>query len=92
MLIGFILILAGLSVGLAGLYIALQPVIGMYESALSDPLDSGGDDPEAKQVQSRIFRGVMIGAVGVPFLLLGTVLFVSGRMQARRRKRLGRTA
>jgi hypothetical protein len=65
-------------------------VIGVYDSALSDPLDSAGDDPEAKELQAQVFRGVMVGGVGVPFLAVGTFLFVTGRRRARRLRRIGK--
>lgn len=89
-LIGLILILVGLVIGVGGVYLALEPVIGLYDSALNDPLDNAGDDPDAKELQAQVFTGVIVGGVGVPFLVLGTILFVTGRRRARRLRRMGK--
>ena len=74
--IAFILFLGGMAVVLYGLGSALLELIGLYSSALNTPLDNpaGGE----QGVSNRMFRYVIIGACGVPPMLVGSVMLSIG--------------
>ncbi|MBY0311791.1 MAG: hypothetical protein K2W85_06960 [Phycisphaerales bacterium] len=80
-LIAMVLFLAGLGVVLYGLGSALFELIGLYSSALSDPLSSTGPEANAepaKVVGDRMWRFALIGMAGVPFLLIGSIMLSLG--------------
>jgi len=71
-IVGTIFMLAGGAVVIVAIYLALQELGGLYGGALNDPL--GQPDGTEKAVSERMIRAVIIGAVGVPFFIVGTVL------------------
>jgi len=71
LVLGIVLTLLGGAVAVAGLLGALSELVGMYSSALNDAM---ADGPEGKAVGASMMRWAIIGAAGVPFLLVGSVL------------------
>jgi hypothetical protein len=74
--IALILFLGGMAVVLYGLGSALVELIGLYSSALSAPLDGPAGGEQA--VSQRMFRFAIIGACGVPPMLVGSVMLSIG--------------
>lgn len=83
--LGILLTLVGGAVVLVGLFGALSELIGLYASAMNDPL--AADAPEGKAVGAAMFRWAIVGAVGVPFLLVGSVLLKLSLFQRLRGRR-----
>lgn len=83
--------LGGGAIALYGIGSALAEVVGLYESALEDPLDA--PEGQEQQASDNMIRDVVIGVVGIPPLLLGSVLFYAGLRHKRRdRRRFARSA
>jgi hypothetical protein len=82
--IGFMLMLIGAAIALYGVGSALLELTGLYESALTDPLGAPADQ-EALASRSMI-RSVIIGALGIPPMIVGSYMFL-GLLRARRRAR-----
>lgn len=68
-------------IGFGG-YKALGALVGIYQSNLQDPL--GQPDGAEKAASERMLQGAKVGAVGVPLLLTGSILW-----KLRRRPSLG---
>lgn len=70
------LFLIGLAIVLYGIGFALKEFVGMYSSAIDTPLDSpeGGE----KGVSERMIHYVIIGAVGIPPLMVGSAMMGMG--------------
>lgn len=83
--LGILFSLIGAAVAIVGLFGALSELIGLYSSALADPL--AADAPEGKAVGAAMFRWAIIGAFGVPFLLVGSVLLKLSLFQRLRGRR-----
>lgn len=83
--LGILLTLFGGAVALVGLFGALSELVGLYSSAMNDPL--AADAPEGKAVGAAMFRWAVVGAVGVPFLLVGSVLLKLSFFQRLRARR-----
>lgn len=83
--LGIILTLVGGVVAIIGLLGALNELVSLYSSAMNDPL--AADAPEGKAVGAAMFRWAIIGAVGVPFLLVGSVLLKLSLFQRLRGRR-----
>jgi hypothetical protein len=82
--IGLILLVVGMGVAVYGIGSALLELTGLYESALTDPLNAPADQEE---VASReMIRSVIIGGLGIPPTLLGSIMFY-GWLRARRKAR-----
>lgn len=82
-LTGWILLLAGLAVGLWGFYTALKPVADMYRQATIDPLaDTMPED--GKQIVSEMVEPLAIGAIGGVTGSVGSFML----MVARRRRKM----
>lgn len=71
-LIGLVLALTGLAVVLYGLGTALSQIAGLYGGALADPL--GQPDGTEKAVADGMWRSAMIGACGLPLLIVGSAM------------------
>ncbi len=71
-LIGIVLVLIGGGIVLYGLWQALTPLFGLYQGALADPM--GQPDGTEESVSASMLDAVKIGAIGLPFLIIGTVL------------------
>ena len=74
--IAIVLFVGGLAVVLYGIGFALKEFVGMYSSAIESPLDSpeGGE----KGVSERMIRYVIIGAIGIPPLMVGSAMMGMG--------------
>lgn len=83
-MLGLILTLAGAAIIVYGIYGAMTELAGMYQGALEDALASpqGGEEG----VGDRMLRGVKIGAVGVPLLLVGSFMLKMSLFQRLRKK------
>ena len=70
--LGLILVLIGAGVMLYGLGTALSELFGLYQGALSDPLA----EPKVgeKETSKAMIRAAIIGASGIPFFIVGSVL------------------
>ena len=91
LLFGLILMLGGGALALYGIGTALTEVIGLYESALDAPLDAPPD--QEKEASEAMIRDVVIGAVGIPPLLVGSALVFAGfRARRKARRRVARSA
>ncbi|HMN39381.1 MAG TPA: hypothetical protein PKE29_00950 [Phycisphaerales bacterium] len=84
-LIGLVLLLAGTAVVLYGLGAAIMELVHLYGSALSDPMaDTPGVGAE-RGVSDRMIRDVIIGAIGVPPMVIGSVMLGMGLFGLMRR-------
>jgi hypothetical protein len=74
--IALVLFVGGLAVVLYGLGSALMELVGLYTGAINAPLDNppGGE----KGVSDRMIRGVIIGAIGVGPMLVGSAMLGMG--------------
>jgi hypothetical protein len=86
--IGLVLSLAGAAVVIVGIGMAVHELIGLYQGAINDPMHEpqGGE----KAVSARMIHGVLIGAAGVPFLIIGSVLLKVTLFQRLFGRRAGR--
>ena len=75
-IIAIALFAVGLAIVLYGIGFALKEFVGMYSSAIESPLDSpvGGE----KGVSERMIRYVIIGAIGIPPLMVGSAMMGMG--------------
>ncbi|MFO0831643.1 MAG: hypothetical protein U0637_07345 [Phycisphaerales bacterium] len=97
--LGWVLLLAGICVVCAGLYLALSPLIHTYQSALDDPLKDApisGANPtgeeDGKALARQMFKGVAVGALGLPLTIAGTVLLGVSFIQRMRKRMESRQA
>lgn len=90
--IGLLLTLVGIGILLFGIGSALLQVVGMYEGALNDPLTP--NDAAEAAVPATMVRYVLIGCIGIPFLVVGKVMMIvawRSRVRARRAAVTGRS-
>ncbi|MBX3387334.1 MAG: hypothetical protein KF768_12255 [Phycisphaeraceae bacterium] len=87
--LGLVLVLIGLAIAGWGIAGALGELVGLYSSAIEDPLAAPktgagveGEEAVAKAMIDHVITGIM----GVPFLLVGGLLMAFGR---KRKRRLG---
>ena len=75
-IVALVLFVGGLAVVLYGLGSALMELVGLYSGAINAPLDNpaGGE----KGVSDRMIRGVVIGAIGVGPMLVGSAMLGMG--------------
>jgi hypothetical protein len=75
-IIALVLFVGGLAVVLYGLGSALMELFGLYSGAINAPLDNppGGE----KGVSDRMIRGVIIGAIGVGPMIVGSAMLGMG--------------
>ncbi len=75
-IIALVLFLGGLSVVLYGVGFALKELLGLYTSAVERPLENpvGGE----KGVSDRMMRFVIIGAIGVVPMMVGSAMLGMG--------------
>lgn len=82
-IIGLMLTLIGIAIVVYGIGSALLEVVGMYQGALNDPL--APNDAAEAAVPANMLRSLVIGCIGIPFLLAGKAfLIVAWRERARR--------
>lgn len=90
-LIGLILMIGGGGVALYGIGSALTEVVGLYQTALTDPLEAPEGQEEA--ASREMIRSVVIGGVGIPPFLIGSAMvYASLRVRRQKRRRIGRSA
>jgi hypothetical protein len=83
-ILGLILTLIGIAILVYGVGMALMQVVGMYDAALNHPLD---DRPGESGIPGTMLRFVLIGCVGIPFLVAGKVLLIMAYRSRRRARR-----
>ncbi len=83
--IGLMLLLVGLTLCAGSAFLAIQEIGSLYSGLLDDPL-ADPDVPE-KERKDRILVRLIPGAVGVPVLLVGTVMLKTSRIKKRARRR-----
>lgn len=85
-LLPMLLLALGLLTTLAGMVLALRPLVGAYRSAMTDPLgDQGPADGAA--VSGEMWPGIALMAVGV-LITLGASLWLKATIIAAIRRRL----
>ena len=85
--IGLILLLVGAGVIVAGLWMGLQELRGLYEGATNDALGMGATAEQ--DASKRMVRAAIIGACGVPLFIAGSVMLkitVVQRLMGRKAK------
>jgi hypothetical protein len=91
--LGLFLTLVGACIMLAGIFLALRSLVGLYQGVLDDPMGDarpvGGPEP-GDAAQQGMYQGVIFGAVGIPPFLIG-IIIVKGAI-ARKLLRAGRRA
>jgi hypothetical protein len=86
--LGLILTVLGAGIMLYGIGAALVELIDLYQSTMADPLNQ----PEGGEaaVSSRMIRSLLIGAAGIPALLIGSLLLRVSILQRIGRRRAAR--
>ena len=92
--LGWVFLLLGIGVVCVGLYLALAPVVATYQSAMDDPMKDtpigasagNGTEEEGKVLSRQMFKGVIIGALGIPLTITGSVLLGVSLIQRLRRR------
>ena len=74
--IAFCLLIIGSLLVLYGIGFALYELAMLYQSNITDPLTMSGEDPKA--VSARMWRSILIGLAGVPFMITGSVILQVG--------------
>lgn len=72
--LGIILTLAGVVLILGGGGYALMAMVGMYQTAMADPMADGNE----RHVADQMWRGATIGLAGAPLFLIGSFLLGRG--------------
>ena len=73
--LGLFLTFIGAAVMLTGIGFALFALISLYRGVLDDPMgDNAGAAEPGDIAQQGMYRGVIIGAVGIPPFLIGMVM------------------
>ncbi len=85
--LGILLVLLGVGVMLYGLGGALLELLSLYQGAMSDPLAEPAVG-EKERAQA-MMRSAIIGAVGIPFFVAGSVLLKVSLIQRLRRRQQG---
>jgi hypothetical protein len=76
-IVPMLLVAIGIGAIAIGGYRALSELSGVYQRNLEDPLNQ--PDGAEKAASDRMFEGVLIGAPGIPLLLIGRVLWRRAR-------------
>jgi hypothetical protein len=71
--IAILLLVIGLIVVVVGVFMALRPVLSVYESAMSDPLSDKGPQ-DGKEVSRAMIPGLITAAIGLPMVLVGSIM------------------
>lgn len=80
--VGLIVALVGIGIVVVGIGMALMPLIQTYAANLRDPLGEVASQQEQGLSRSMI-RGLIIGAFGVPPLLVGTIMMKRSLLRRR---------
>ncbi len=98
-ILGWIFLLVGIGVVCLGVYLALSPVIETYAAALDDPMkdtpvtaQGGANQEEGTVLSHKMIKGVLIGALGLPLTITGSVLLGVSFVQRMRKKFESRSA
>lgn len=70
--VGLILMLVGGGVIIGGGAMALMPLVQLYKANLDNPM--GQPEGAERGTSDQMLRGVMIGAIGVPLFVVGSVM------------------
>jgi hypothetical protein len=81
--VGFILTIIGGLGALAGLALALAPLLQTYRANLTDPLGDSASKAEAT-LSKDMLRGAILGGAGVAIMLVGKGLWLAGKIAAMR--------
>ncbi|MFM9996815.1 MAG: hypothetical protein ACKVU4_13565 [Phycisphaerales bacterium] len=84
-MLGLILVLLGGAVMLYGFGAAVVELMGLYQGTFDDPM--GQPDGTEEGVSRRMIRSVIIGAVGVPVFIVGSVMLKITLLQRVRGRR-----
>lgn len=80
LLLGLIVLFVGMAIVLYGIGGALLEVVSLYQGALNNPL---AETDSGEVISGRMISSLTTGALGLPFLLLGTLLLRSHRRRRR---------
>lgn len=86
--LGLTLTLVGGGLCVAGIFLGVAPLIAVYRDAMTDPLKESG--VSAQQTSSAMLRGLIVGAIGVPIFLAGSIMTGRSFIQRLRRAASGR--
>lgn len=86
-ILGVILSLIGAGFILYGLGNALMELSSLYQGALNDPMNQA--EGAEKAISNNMIRHLTTGAIGAPFLIVGSVLLRSSAMRRRRLRKQG---
>ncbi len=79
--LAWLLLLIGGGIVLVGIGTALRELGSLYADMTTDPL--GQPEGREEAVVPAMFRGVLIGAAGIPILLAGSLMLMAARIRAR---------
>jgi predicted phage tail protein len=80
---GWLCTILGALLMIAGVVVALRPLIEVYSGALSDPLaDTGASD--GPSVAKAMAPGLVLAGVGLPLALVGLALRIRSRFRRTR--------
>src|SRR5262245_49901947 len=88
LLIAILLWIIGVGVMLYGIGNALLEIASVYQGAIDNPLNQ--PDNAQKVFSDRMIRMLIIGAAGIPFLIIGTLMVRSAAAARRRELRAAR--
>lgn len=88
--IALLLWTVGVGLMLYGIGSALMEIASLYQGAINSPLDQ--PDGAEKLLSERMIRKLIIGAAGIPFLIIGTMMVRSAAAARRRQLREARMA
>jgi hypothetical protein len=88
LLIALVLWVIGVGVMLYGIGNALLEISSLYQGAINNPLNQ--PDNAEKMFSERMIRMLIIGAAGIPFLIIGTIMVRSAAAARRRELRTAR--
>lgn len=81
--LGWVLVLCGLLLALAGVAWALLPVLGLYQAAMEDPLSDKMPE-DGKGIASAMIPGVVVLGVGAVMSVAGKVMLIAGMARKKR--------
>lgn len=81
--LGIVLTLVGGGLCILGIFLGLAPLFNVYSDALADPLKDSG--VTAQQTSSAMLKGLVVGAIGVPVFLVGSIMTGNSLIQKLRR-------
>lgn len=90
-LIGWIVLLVGLGVMLAGLGLAAKSFVGIYYNLAADPMANEATTAEPERAAAaQMFRWALVGFAGAPIAAVGLFLTILAKRNRIRARRLAR--